>query len=119
MTGLHALHMIIGIGVLALAARAVAGRGSYDSSTTTRWSARACTGTSWTSSGSSSSRCSICSGRTRSTESEIRHGRARLLHRQLYFLVFAALMVLTAVTVLVAYVRPRLGQRRGGADASR
>ena len=53
MTGLHALHMIIGIPII-LGIAFLAGRGKYSRSTTPRWSSWGSTGTSWTSSGSSS-----------------------------------------------------------------
>jgi cytochrome c oxidase subunit 3 len=57
MTGLHGLHVIIGMGVLAFLAVAC-WRGVYDDGTRLPSSWGASTGTSSTSSGSSSSRCS-------------------------------------------------------------
>ena len=58
MTGLHALHMIIGIPILAWIAWQGVPTGSSEPTTTPRWRSSASTGTSWTSSGSSSSPCS-------------------------------------------------------------
>ena len=58
MTGLHALHMIIGIGLMAVIA-IMAWRKHFDSTYYTPVEVRACTGTSSTSSGFSCSRCCI------------------------------------------------------------
>ena len=59
MTGLHALHMIIGLGIMTCDAVVVAGTARSPASTTARSRSAASTGTSSTSSGSSCSRCSI------------------------------------------------------------
>ena len=57
MTGLHALHMIIGIGIMTVIARDGLAAARSTPSTTRRSKSRASTGTSSTSSGSSCSRC--------------------------------------------------------------
>jgi cytochrome c oxidase subunit 3 len=54
LTGLHALHMIIGIPIIAYMAWR-AGQGRFGPPTTRPSRSPGCTGTSWTSSGSSSS----------------------------------------------------------------
>ena len=58
MTGLHALHMIIGLGIMTVIA-IMAWRTRSTPTTTRRSKSPACTGTSSTSSGFSCSRCSI------------------------------------------------------------
>ena len=58
MTGLHAVHMIVGIGVMAVLF-VMAFKGRFTRRTTRRSRSAASTGTSSTSSGSSCSRCSI------------------------------------------------------------
>jgi len=58
MTGLHALHMVIGVGIL-LTLIVQAQKGKFSASYYTRSMWRDSTGTSSTSSGFSCSRCSI------------------------------------------------------------
>ena len=60
MTGLHALHMIIGLGIMAVMLWLVVARHDHAPSTTARSRSAASTGTSSTSSGFSCSRCSTC-----------------------------------------------------------
>ena len=57
MTGLHAVHMIVGLGIMTVIS-IMAGRGQFDEEYYTPVEVSACTGTSSTSSGSSCSRCS-------------------------------------------------------------
>ena len=58
MTGLHALHMVIGVGLL-LYPILRRGRGKFSADTGLRWTSPAFTGTLSTSSGFSCSRCCI------------------------------------------------------------
>ncbi len=59
MTGLHALHMIIGLGIMLVMLVLVVERHDHRASTPARSRSAASTGTSSTSSGSSCSRCCI------------------------------------------------------------
>ena len=63
MTGLHALHMIIGLGIMMWMLR-WAWTGLITPSTRARSRSAASTGISWTSCGSSCFPCSTCSGGT-------------------------------------------------------
>ena len=75
MTGLHAVHMIIGLGMMSVIA-IMAWRGKFDADYYTPVEVSVSTGTSSTSSGSSCSRCSTSSGRI--TE-QVTKGHLRLV----------------------------------------
>ncbi|WP_249399287.1 cytochrome C oxidase subunit IV family protein [Chloracidobacterium thermophilum] len=124
MTGLHALHMVVGLGLL-IWIFITAYQGKYSPSTTTRLRCSGCTGTSWTWSGFSFSPCSTCLGHTCRravadiTESEATamgqatqqpathhangHSHAHpTISPATYLLVLAALVIGTVVTVWTA-----------------
>ena len=104
MTGLHALHMIIGLGIMTWLA-IMAWRERRSTPTTTRRSkSPACTGTSSTSSGFSCSRCCTSSGGTIITGNDAIMSAGHVAPKSLYYRVFLALLVGTALTVAVAFV---------------
>ena len=98
MTGLHATHMIIGIGIMAVIAWQ-AGRGKFGPKRYMLVEITGCTGTSSIWCGSSSSRRSISSAAP-----TVDAMSGYVAPKSLYILIFLALMVGTALTVAVTYV---------------
>ena len=103
MTGLHALHMIIGIGHHGRHYGDGMARTRSTPTTTRRSRCPVSTGTSSTSSGSSCSRCCTSSAALRRARVEGSCLLATSLPKSLYYVIFLALMVGTGLTVVVAF----------------
>ena len=98
MTGLHALHMIIGLGIMTGCS---GGRGAASSppSTTARSRSAASTGTSSTSSGFSCSRCCICWGDTDDATADRTQRPQRSQRKEIYGISLRALRALRSSAV--------------------